>query len=139
MDILTIILIAVIIDIILGEPPSKIHPVVLMGKLINILKSILKKYNNKVSGVVLTITTLIIFLFIFGTILKISTYNPYLYVLISAILLSTTFAIKSLFDSVKLIKKDIDISLVKAQQSMSYLVSRDTSKLSETEINFCSY
>ena len=43
MDILTIILIAVIIDIILGEPPSKIHPVVLMGKLINILKSVLKK------------------------------------------------------------------------------------------------
>ncbi|MBZ2165055.1 cobalamin biosynthesis protein [Methanobacterium spitsbergense] len=134
MDILTIILIAVIIDIILGEPPSKIHPVVLMGELINILKNILTKYNNKISGVVLTITTLFIFISIFGTILKISTYNPYLYVLISAILLSTTFAIKSLFDSVKLIKKDIDISLVKARHSLSYLVSRDTSKLSKTEL-----
>ena len=114
MNILTIILIAVIIDITLGEPPSKIHPVVLMGKLISILKIVLKKYNNKVSGVILTITTLIVFLFIFGIILKISTYNSYLYVLISAILLSTTFAIKSLIDSVNLVKNDIDISVVKS-------------------------
>jgi adenosylcobinamide-phosphate synthase len=134
MDILTIILIAVIIDVILGEPPSKIHPVVLIGKLITIIKSILKKYNNKISGVILTITILTVFIFIFGIILKISTYNPYLYVLISAILLSTTFAIKSLFDSVKLVKRDINISLTKAQNSLSFLVSRDTSKLSETDV-----
>ena len=32
MDILTIILIAVVIDIVFGELPSQIHPVVLMGK-----------------------------------------------------------------------------------------------------------
>ena len=134
MDILTIILSAVIIDIILGEPPSKIHPVVFMGKLISIIKNILKNYNNRISGVVLTITLLTVFIFIFGIILKISTYNPYLYILISAILLSTTFAIKSLFDSVKLVKKDIDINIILAQNSLSYLVSRDTSKLSENEI-----
>ena len=49
MTILVIIIIAVLIDIILGELPSKIHPVVLMGAVINKLKKLLSKYNNKVS------------------------------------------------------------------------------------------
>lgn len=48
MYILTIIIIAVIFDIIIGEFPSKIHPVVFMGNLITILKFWLKKYNNKI-------------------------------------------------------------------------------------------
>ncbi|MDD3985506.1 MAG: cobalamin biosynthesis protein [Methanobacterium sp.] len=134
MDMLTIIIIAVIIDIIMGEFPLKIHPVVFMGNLINLLKGLLKKYNNKISGIIITGITLAVLLLIFKSILIISNYKPYLYILVSAILLSTTFAIKSLIDSVKLIKEDMDISLVKAQHSISYLVSRDTSKLSETEV-----
>ncbi len=134
MTILVIIIIAVLIDIILGELPSKIHPVVLMGAVINKLKKLLSKYNNKVSGIILTITVLIIFTSLYTLIIELFKFNYYIYILISALLLSTTFAIKSLLDSVNLVKNDMDLNIDQARYSMSYLVSRDTSNLSEDDL-----
>jgi len=134
MDILIIILTAVIIDIIIGELPSIIHPVVLMGGVISNIKKLLHTYNNKLSGIILTATVLIIFLSIFMLLIKASTFNYYLYILISALILSTTFAIKSLINSIVLVKRDIDTDISNAQTSVSYLVSRKTSNLSEKEL-----
>jgi adenosylcobinamide-phosphate synthase len=134
MNVLIIILLAIIVDLLFGEPPSKIHPVVLMGQLISFTKKFLIKYNNKSSGIVLTTIILTIFVLLFAVILKISTIYYFLYLIISAVLLSTTFAIKSLIDSVKNVREDLKIDIDKAKHSMSYLVSRDTSKLSESDI-----
>lgn len=134
MDILIIILTAVVIDIIIGELPSIIHPVVLMGGVISNIKKLLHRYNNKLSGIILTATVLIIFLSIFLLLIKASTFNYYLYILISALILSTTFAIKSLINSIVLVKRDIDTDISNAQTSVSYLVSRKTSNLSEKEL-----
>lgn len=134
MDILIIILTAVVIDIIIGELPSIIHPVVLMGGVISNIKKLLHTYNNKLSGIILTATVLIIFLSIFMLLIKASTFNYYLYILISALILSTTFAIKSLINSIVLVKRDIDTDISNAQTSVSYLVSRKTSNLSEKEL-----
>ncbi len=134
MYILIIILIAVAIDIIVGEPPAKIHPVVIMGGVINNIKKLLHNYNNRLSGIILTSTVLIIFLLIFMIIIKVSALNYYLYILVSSLLLSTTFAIKSLLKSVVLVKKDIDININNAKTSVSFLVSRNTSNLSKEEL-----
>lgn len=134
MTILFVILIAVIIDILFGELPSKIHPVVLMGNLINIFKKNLSKYNNKVTGIFLTVIIIVIFLVLFLAILKLAEINYYLYILISALLLSTTFAIKSLISSVNKIKQDLTQDIELAKTSLSYLVSRNTSNLNESEI-----
>lgn len=134
MDILIIILTAVVIDIIIGELPSIIHPVVLMGGVISNIKKLLHRYNNKLSGIILTAAVLIIFLSIFMLLIKASTFNYYLYILISALILSTTFAIKSLINSIVLVKRDIDTDISNAQTSVSYLVSRKTSNLSEKEL-----
>lgn len=134
MDILIIILTAVVIDIIIGELPSIIHPVVLMGGVISNIKKLLHTYNNKLSGIILTATVLIIFLSIFLLLIKASTFNYYLYILISALILSTTFAIKSLINSIVLVKRDIDTDISNAQTSVSYLVSRKTSNFSEKEL-----
>ncbi len=134
MDILIIILTAVVIDIIIGELPSIIHPVVLMGGVISNIKKVLHTYNNKLSGIILTATVLIIFLSIFMLLIKASTFNYYLYILISALILSTTFAIKSLINSIVLVKRDIDTDISNAQTSVSYLVSRKTSNFSEKEL-----
>jgi adenosylcobinamide-phosphate synthase len=134
MDILIIILTAVVIDIIIGELPSIIHPVVLMGGVISNIKKLLHRYNNKLSGIILTATVLIIFLSIFLLLIKASTFNYYLYILISALILSTTFAIKSLINSIVLVKRDIDTDISNAQTSVSYLVSRKTSNFSEKEL-----
>lgn len=134
MDLLVIILLAVIVDIIFGEPWSKIHPVVYMGRSIQFFKDLLSNYNNKQAGVLLTLINLTIFLFVFGIILYVSEFNYFIYILVSALLLSTTFAIRSLMDSVMEVKKDLDIELDKARESMSYLVSRKTTNLNESEI-----
>ena len=58
------ILIAVVIDLIFGELPTKIHPVVFIGRIIEIFKGFKENYSFiiKESGVVLTIF-LIMFLF----------------------------------------------------------------------------
>jgi adenosylcobinamide-phosphate synthase len=134
MNILVIILIAVLMDLILGELPSKIHPVVLMGTVINNIKKLISKYNSKLSGIILTISVLIIFISIYCIAIELFKFNYYLYILISAILLSTTFAIKSLLTTVTQVKKDIDTDINQARDSMSYLVSRDTSNLSQDDL-----
>jgi len=134
MNILIILVTAIVIDLLIGEPPSKIHPVVLMGNLIVNLKKYLIKYNNKLTGILITIIILLVFNILFAFIIKISTINYYLFIIISALLLSTTFAIKSLIYSVDQIGEDLNISIDKARNSISYLVSRDTSTLTEPEI-----
>ena len=134
MNILIILVTAIVIDLLIGEPPSKIHPVVLMGNLIVNLKKYLIKYNNKLTGILITIIILLVFNILFAFIIKISTINYYLFIIISALLLSTTFAIKSLIYSVDQIGEDLNISVNKARNSISYLVSRDTTNLTEPEI-----
>jgi adenosylcobinamide-phosphate synthase len=134
MILIIIILAAVLIDILLGELPSKIHPVVLVGKLINYLINSLNNHNTKLTGFIITLLTLIFPLIIVYSILDISKFNYYLYLLVAAIILSTTFAIKSLIMSVKEIEEDLNEDLEKARHSISYLVSRETSNLEESDI-----
>jgi adenosylcobinamide-phosphate synthase len=132
--ILLIILIALIIDILFGEFPAKIHPVVWMGKLIDILKGYLINYRSKISGIILTFVLLITFTLATYVLISLSALNYILYILVSSIILTTTFAIKALFSSAYGIKKDIEHDIDVARKSMSYLVSRDTINLSSEEI-----
>ena len=134
MTLVIIILVAVLLDILLGELPSKIHPVVLIGKLIDYLIKSFNKHNTKFTGIFITTLTLLIAISIVYIILTISSINYYIYLLVAAIVLSTTFAIKSLIISVKQIEKDLEKDLETAKHSISYLVSRDTSDLGETQI-----
>lgn len=136
-----IIIIAVLIDLLLGELPSKIHPVVFMGKFIDFFKHAKEKYskkysifNTKLFGAVFTLTLIIFFSGIFAIILYIFSFNRLLLIFVSAILLSTTFSIKLLLGSAANVKSDLNLDIVKARKSLSYLVSRDTSQLSQENI-----
>ena len=131
---LFIIIIAVVIDVIFGEPPVKIHPVVWMGKLIDFFKGHLISYRSKISGIILTSLVVMIFTLATYVLLHLSAFNYILYILISSIILSTTFAIKVLLTSALNMKNDIDSNIEKARKSMSYLVSRNTMELSEEDL-----
>ena len=131
---LFIIIIAVVIDVIFGEPPVKIHPVVWMGKLIDFFKGHLISYRSKISGIILTSLVVMIFTLATYVLLHLSAFNYILYILISSIILSTTFAIKVLLTSAINMKNDIDSNIEKARKSMSYLVSRNTMELSEEDL-----
>ncbi len=130
MDILFIILIAIFIDLVFGELPSRIHPVVLMGKFIDFFKGSLIKHNTKIAGAIFTVVMILFFTSIFFLIIQLFTFNYLIYLIISAILLSSTFAIKMLLDSAKRVKNDLSHDIESAKKSVSYLVSRDTSNLS---------
>ena len=58
------------IDVIYGELPGRIHPVVIYGSIINFFKNIFIKIKNRLSGLLLVLSTtlvpsVIIFLFYF--------------------------------------------------------------------------
>ncbi|MBE6485521.1 MAG: cobalamin biosynthesis protein [Methanosphaera stadtmanae] len=130
---ISIIVISVIIDMIIGEVPNKFHPVIFMGNLIDKLKNYLP--NTKFSGLLIILTTIFVFATISLILLIIFAYlNIWLFVIFSSILLSTTFSINFLIDSVRNIQYDLEEDIEKARKSMSYLVSRNTSELTESRI-----
>lgn len=132
-ELLIVIFAAVLIDLTFGELPSSIHPVVWMGKSIENIRNLLisnSKNKNLFSGFIMTLIILITFNVIFIIILYISSFNYIFYLVIASILISTTFAIKSLIKSVLEVYSAINKDLDNGRISVSYLVSRKTSELS---------
>ncbi len=128
-----IIVIAVVIDTLIGEVPDKLHPVIYMGKVISKLKNYLPK--TKFSGLLIILITNYVFVIITIIILLFAIFiNNYLYLIIAAIILSTTFSINFLIKSVRDIQKELREDINKARKSMSYLVSRNTEELTESRI-----
>lgn len=136
-SLIPIIIIAVVIDLLIGELPLKIHPVVLMGKCIDMFKHLKNEhptFNTKLSGAIFTLTLVLMFSGIFILLLYVFSFNSLLLILVSAILLSTTFSINLLLSSAANVKSDLNLDIVKARKSLSYLVSRDISQLSHENI-----
>ncbi len=136
-SILFIILIAVVIDILFGELPTKIHPVVFIGRIIEIFKGFKENHSfidKRIWGAFLTIFLITLLSLIFALFLWIFKFNYVLMIIISAILLSTTFSIKLLIRSADNIRIELNNDINSARKSVSYLVSRDTSQLSYDKV-----
>lgn len=134
MELLFLILLAILLDLTWGEPPSSIHPVVWMGKIIDILKPNLLELKNKWSGIILTVILLSLFVIPTYFILKFVQFNVVVYIAVGGFILFVTFAIKGLITSVQQVRTQLDTDIGQARESVSYLVSRDTTKLSEGEL-----
>ncbi|RAP45717.1 MAG: adenosylcobinamide-phosphate synthase [Methanosphaera sp. rholeuAM6] len=130
---ISIIFLSLIIDMILGEVPNQVHPVIFMGKIIEKLKNYLP--NTKISGLLTILTTTFIFAVISLLLLLLCAFvNQWLFIIFASLLLSTTFSINFLIESVRNIQKDLEEDIDKARKAMSYLVSRNTSELTESRI-----
>lgn len=114
-------LIAYITDRIVGEFSFIRHPVVIMGDYIKWFEK--RFYTDSVSrGALLTLTLIFLtFLITHGITMLIK--NPFLL----GFLASTCLASKMLFDSVK--------DIIKHPKNIKFLVSRDSEKLTDSEIN----
>ena len=134
------IILAVMLDLIIGDPYWFPHPVIYIGKLISRLDKVgrrLCKTNKQIKafgGIIVVIVALSSFLVPF-IILMISKEVSWLYHILNVILIWTTIATrclhkegKKVYDS--LAKNDIYDARVK----LSYIVGRDTKTLSEYEI-----
>lgn len=124
-------LLSLAIDVLFGELPGKIHPVVIMGSLINFFKKRFINIKNWISGLMLVLCTNVISSVLLLIIYIIIKNNIILLFLVFSILLSSTFSVNMLLQTAVDVKNDLDNDIKKARKSVSYLVSRNTKDLSE--------
>ncbi len=126
-----ILLIAILLDLIFGEPPEKIHPVVWMGKLIDGLRAHMNK--SQIDGFILAL--IVVGIFTLGGYL-ISLVPGIFGLIISAYILKATFSITCLAGTANMMEKHLaNDDLKNAKKNLPKLVGRDPSQLSKKEIN----
>lgn len=136
---LTILLTALLIDFIIGEPPEKLHPTVWVGKLVESLGPKLKssdQKSNKIRGTVLVLLSIgffVIPVYLLAT--AAMAVHWLVYLITMSFLLKSTFAIRSMEEHVSPIINSLnrgDFDDVRKRTSL--IVSRDTSKLNREGI-----
>ena len=131
------IVLAVIIDMFIGDPPNWPHPVKGFGKLIQFFD---KRWNlrsyRKLKGIImLLILIAIVFSLSVGLVALSYFLHPILGIAMESLLIATTIAQKGLMKAALEVQtplKNGDITL--ARENLSYIVGRDTDQLTEEEI-----
>ena len=125
---------AVVLDIALGEPPSAVHPVVYMGKIIRLLERLGPK-GGRITQFIYGLGMALILPTAFaaaGYFLAITLreFNPILYIVVVGAILKTCFAVRSLGRSAAAVQSTLQQGDIDgARRSLAALVSRDTSSL----------
>lgn len=122
------------VDVVFGELPGRIHPVVIIGSVIGFFKKICINIKNRLSGLLLVISTAIVLALILYAICSVISINYILLFVLFSILLSSTYSVNMLLATAVDVRGDLDESIDKARKSVSYLVSRDTEELTESFI-----
>lgn len=136
MDIILILLIAIAIDLTLGEPPLALHPVAWMGKVISLLERGGSRWSPAAQflyGLVMALFTVGLFAVpAYFILFYLKSFNIVAYVIVGALLLKPTFALKELRRTALGIKRLlIEDKLDEARFELRSLVSRDTHDLPE--------
>ncbi|WP_295722614.1 cobalamin biosynthesis protein [uncultured Methanobrevibacter sp.] len=132
----TVFVIAILLDKIIGEFPNNIHPVVLIGKVIELLKIFLIDMNLYISGLLLFLGVFIIFFILNYALYQVVMYLPIFFVVvISGIFFSQAFSIKFLLDSAERIRYILDQKDIKTgRREVSKIVSRPTENLQRPQL-----
>jgi adenosylcobinamide-phosphate synthase len=139
-DSVLIFILALLIDMTLGEYPDKIHPTIGIGKLIAYLKPKLKSTNPKIekaNGVLLGIAViLIVALPVFALLFWIRhSFGDIPFIIVGAVLFKATFAVKGMGQYTKPIATALKRNdLAEARKWLPFIVRRDPSKLDERHI-----
>ena len=136
-----IVLAAIVLDLILGDPRRLPHPVVYIGKVISYGEKIIRKVIDvpiklRIAGVLLTISVVFgTYLFFLGIIWVAYKIHLYLGIALSVFIMSQTLAINSLYKHALAVAKPLLAGdLPTARRELSMIVGRDTSNLEEQEI-----
>lgn len=129
-------------DLIFSEPKKIPHPVVLIGNLISLCEKKLYKEENSnknkfLKGMFLNfLVLLIVFSIVFLIVYFASLIHPYIYILISGILISFTISTEALKKAAMEIYDLLDKNeIIEARKKVGMIVGRDTEKLNEEEIS----
>jgi adenosylcobinamide-phosphate synthase len=139
MEILLIIVLAVIIDVILGDPPDVLHPVAWMGKVISLFEKGGLKLNAAgqfIYGILMTIFITGLFIVpVYFLVSYLQDLNTIAYIIVSALILKLTFSIVGLRRAALKIKRLLEADkLDNTRFELRALVSRDTKELSESQM-----
>ncbi len=136
LDAAIVLLIALIIDLTLGEPPATFHPVVWTGRAIDFFRKNAPERRRKIYGVVMAILliSLISISGYFAVELLLSV-NRWAGILLGAFLLKSTFALKSLVNAGERIAKPLENGNGDgAREQLHWLCSRDPGGLTESQL-----
>ncbi|MDO9098304.1 MAG: cobalamin biosynthesis protein [Candidatus Methanoperedens sp.] len=123
-----VLFLAVLFDILFGEPPAFIHPVVWMGKLVNLFVRMAPARFRKLYGLLMVIFCAVLAALVGVVIMLPGTGFPGL--IIAAFFLKSTFSIRMLLKSALGIKKDLEEGRIgKVRGELKTFVGRDTSGL----------
>lgn len=131
---------AYVLDLIFGDPYSFPHPVRYMGKLIRwaekkIRAAVRNNRELKIGGFVLWGVTVGTTFAVTYAVVKLSSIHPAIHFVVNSLLLYTTLATKCLADEAKKVMKVLKTGTIEeARVQLSYIVGRDTTHLSESEI-----
>jgi adenosylcobinamide-phosphate synthase len=123
---------AVAIDLLLGEPPNAAHPVVWIGKVIGFMdrhtKRTGRKRTDRAKGILLALVPLLLFPFLFTLLLFLlrDLFDALVWAIGCAILLKTMFAINAMGKHTRPIQKALENGdMDAARKAASMIVSRD--------------
>ena len=138
MKYILLLIIPVILDMIIGDPPNFPHPIRYIGWIIKKYENIIRKsnINLKIGGFFLTGLTLITVTGVVTAILILAEKISYnLNLVISIYFLYTSLASKCLdVETRKVYKSLLKDDINESRKMLSYLVGRDTTSLSEEEV-----
>ncbi len=140
MESIIILLLALAIDLTVGEFPRPLHPVVWMGKLASLLGLRIAtrqgRWAQLIYGVVVVVLVLAIFVLpVYFLLSYLHGLNIVAYVLVGAFLLKSTFSIRELRRAALRVKQLLEGGkLGRARVEVKALVSRDTSRLDKPHL-----
>ena len=126
---LAVFLLAAAYDILLGEMPARIHPVVWIGRLISFLH--LRFPASKIGGMALALVVIAVTVLSGHLLVRAAGYLPLLPLLLSAFLLKSTFSMRCLLQVSSDIGRAIEEDMDRARSMLPALVGRDTASLSQ--------
>ena len=134
---------ALLIDLLFGEPPNRFHPVVWIGSTINHLDRRVRRGNaamEKAMGVLVVLLPILLFIMVFTLFLAVlrDVLGAVAWALASAIMFKTMFAIRSLESHTAPMVDDLRRGdLDAARRKASMVVSRDVEQLDRGHIISC--
>jgi adenosylcobinamide-phosphate synthase len=132
---LIVFLLAAAYDILIGEPPVVIHPVVWIGRLISLLRGL--SPPTKLGGLLVAASVIAVTVFSGHLLVMVAGQIPSigyaLTVAVSAYLLKSTFAVRCLLQTSLDIGRSIDDDISRAKDMLPALVGRETKDLTRSQ------
>ena len=132
---------AVVLDRLIGDPRSRLHPVALLGTVIGWWgkTNTYPKRLERITGIVGWLITVLIFILPFLVICLIPETYWYIQLPLAAVLLSFCFASRSLEEHVTAVETALGKGDTEGRAAVQMLVSRDVKKLSTEQIRSAAY